>query len=685
MGAATAPAISTLAASARAGLLAGGGLAPLLPLWLWWALDDGGYSPAVWLPGLPLLAAAVCVLAFVSPRPALSGARAWALAALAALAAWTWLSATWATDPGVAVLEAERRSLYLAAFALPLLWPPSRSVLAGAVIALPAVALAGLVAAFAGAFGGDALSDGRLAGPFLYPNALAALLATGAVVSFVLAAHREATPALRALAWAAGGVLAAGVLLTQSRGGIAALAAICAGALILAPFRSRLVAPMLAAAAGCVLASGPLLAVRTAAIDGSADTALVEAAAALVAVAAALAAVALASAFLARGAIAERANAWLAAARARGLPRPGRLLAAVALVAVAVGLAAGSPREWVEERVADFNTRDYDRIESGETRLTGGLGSHRSDYWRVSLETAAAAPVGGAGAGGFRASYLEGREASTSPQYAHGIWFGTLADLGIAGAAMLLALGIAITAAEVAAIQRAAGSAQVVRFASLVPLAYLAVHASADWVGAFPALAVPALGLAGAGLAAAERPARAVGGRRPDGARPRPRLAVAAAVVASLLAIASVPLMQSERLTSSALAANASGAPPGGILAALESAEDWNPLAAQPALARGLVCAELGRLGCAHDAFEIAASRNPSGWVEQLELGLIAGAAGDRAEARARLAEANRLNPRGRLVDRGLATLAGEGSVTARRAATRLLAQEGLSRSEPGG
>jgi hypothetical protein len=97
------------------------------------------------------------------------------------------------------------------------------------------------------------------------------------------------------------------------------------------------------------------------------------------------------------------------------------------------------------------------------------------------------------------------------------------------------------------------------------------------------------------------------------------------------------------------------------------------------------VCAELGRLGCARGAFEIAAARNPSGWVEQLELGLIAGAAGDREEARARLAEANRLNPRGRLVDQGLATLAGEGSLTARRAATRLLAQEGLSRSEPGG
>jgi O-antigen ligase len=642
--------------------LEGAGLLVAVPLWLWWASWKGGYPPSVFLAGIGYLALAAIALHLFAPRPPLRRAAAWALAALAALSAWTLLSLIWAPDRGAAEVVATRQLLFLGSFALPLIWAPTRRALAAGLAIPPLVALCGAVTALGGALADPAsLVDGRLAGPTGYPNASAALMAAGALPALVLGSRRELAVPARAAALAAAGALLGTLVLTQSRGGLAVFAIVLALALLVLPGRLRLLIPTAIVALAVCAALGPLLGAHSTAVEGGdVEAGLRDAVAALLTCVAVLAA--LAAAYAALDARVEIAP--------RTVRRASRGVAAVAVAVVllgAAGLAASGADVggWVSARVEDFKTPDYGRLESESTRFTGDLGSNRYDYWRASAEIFADDPLTGSGAGNFIAPYLERRHGEKSTIYSHSVWLESLATLGAPGFLLVVGFVVALCVALGSSGRRAGPARWVVAGASL-PLAVALVHGSVDWIGTFPVLTAPALALAGAAAGA-----RGAGdGREARGGRALPLVAIATLVVATALAL---PLLAAARLADRGFAEWR--VDPSGAIDDLERAAELDPLSAVPYVRLGVVAIDLERPALARRAFESALERDPSAWYPEFQLGLLE-APESRARAIRRLRVAQRRNPREPAVLRALGTVERGGSPSP-RAAQRLVLESG--------
>jgi hypothetical protein len=599
-----------------------------LPLWIWWAVAGGGYATQDWAAGLWWLAGVAVLLAWVGRASPPSRPARVALLAAFALVAWSALSVIWAADQGAAWEAAERRALYALAFALPVLWPPTRWSLDAALVAFgllgPLAFASGVVTAL-----GDAgsLLDGRLAEPTGYPNADAALFVAAALVASANAAHADPRQTLRRAGSLAVGVVGlAGMLLTQSRGGLAATAVAALILLAAFPRPGRLLVAYVIAGGIFAALVPTLLDVRPAALDGSPAHAL-RVAVAVTAAGGLLAALA--------GAV------WSAVARRRperaGPPRgpaalrrrPVWIGAALVLVLV-VGLAE---RHWVADRVRDFRTPNYARLEAQDSRFDSGLGSNRYDYWRVALDLGLEHPVLGSGAQNFHAPYLVRRRSNRSPLYAHQAWLEAFATLGAPGLAALLAFALAAGVGLYDAARRIGGDRELL-LAAAIPAGVLALWASWDWVDYVPLVAVPALGLLGGAI-----------GMRPEAAPEggRTHLAPLVALGATLAALVAVPLSASARLVDDA--ERAFGGPDAPGLAA--RAGRWDPLGPVPPEAEGAAWVLAGAPGRGVLAYREALARDESLWFAHLELGLLlARRPGARAEARRHLQRSRALNPR---------------------------------------
>jgi O-antigen ligase/polysaccharide polymerase Wzy-like membrane protein len=639
-----------------------GGLLATIPLWLWWAVSGGGYSPSDWLAGLVYLAVWAVLLAIYVPARRPSGSARIALWALAALTAWTAASALWAADPGGAWLAAERTALWSAALALPLVWPASRRALLAGVAAFVAAALLAGVVGLVGAIARQgALIDGRLSDPFGYPNAIAAMLLAASLPALLLASHRLLRPLWRALALGAGGWLVAVSVLAQSRGSLVALALSLGAILLLAPSPARTFVPFAIAAVAIAAAAPFLLHVHAVAIDGDASGALAVAAVASVAVFAVL--VVVGALYASRDLQRDDAAPVVSPRNAR------RYGAGVALALIVLGLVVvshGHPVSWIDARVHEASHPNYSRVESSSDRFTAGADSNRLDYWRVALDTAASHPVAGDGAGSFAEDYLAHRHTQIGPLYAHSIWLGTFAELGAVGLALLagavVAMGLAIRRRR----QEDPAAAQLILAAS-IPVVYLLAHSSVDWVSYFPAVAIPALVLAAAvaGSTLGDR-AQHAGNR---GGRAR---GVAAGVVVA--AVLSLPLLASRLLVDHAYATGARH--PGNALDAARLAGKLDPLGPVPPLAEGQIGLQDRDYSAARSGFEEAAARDGQGWYARFELGLLAADRGERAAALRLLKEAAALDPREQLIDQAARSVKA-GSPMDPRAAARRVAAEG--------
>lgn len=612
-------------------MLESAGLLAAAPLWIWWAVWKGGYPPAIFLAGIGYLALAALALRLFAAQPKLDRA-AWPLIALAALTAWTLLSLLWADDRGAAETTAARQVLLLGAFALPVLWPPSARALVVGIALVPAVALCGAVSAIGGALGDvTTLVDGRLAGPTGYTNASAALFAAGGLTAVVLASRRELEVPVRAAALAASGGLLGTFVLTQSRGGVVALALTLLLAFALLQGRLRLLVPvaLVALAVGVIL--DPLLEVRRLAVEGGdATTALRDGVRAL-----AFATLGLWTIGTAYAALDSRVEIKAATVR-RLTAAVGVLLAAALLTGAAAVVVSGpDPGEWVSQRVEDFKTPDYGSLESQPTRFTGDLGSNRYDYWRVSAEIFADEPLTGSGAGNFIAPFLERRHARKSTLYSHSIWMETLAELGAPGFLALVAFLVTLILALVRATRRQPTSRWIV-VAAILPLAYVLLHGTIDWITVFPVVVVPPLALAGA----------ATGGGRQGGPGDRGSKLASLAIVTALL-LASIPaatLLVANGLSDRAAATWRNR--PDGATADLERAASWDPLSSTPFVRLGVIDIVLERPARAREAFRSALERDSSAWYPRLQLGLLAAAAGHRERAIGYLEAALARNPR---------------------------------------
>jgi O-antigen ligase/polysaccharide polymerase Wzy-like membrane protein/tetratricopeptide repeat protein len=600
------------------------GVTSVLFLALAWR-EQGSILAEDWLPyalGAGLLVATVLASgAALRPRSAcLVG-----LGALAALAAWTALSASWSPVPALARDEALLALFYGLALAVPLLTLRSDRERIGAIAIVIAASASLVVATSVRLIAVDAPAElywsMRLGSPMRYPGADTALFLTSFWPAAALAASRRLNPALRALALGGAVALLAGWLMTQSRAGAISLAVSAIVVFAFAPARLRLLVPVAAAGTLAGLSYYPLTdpfrergADLEPAIRDAGTWALVLSLAGVV--------VGLAYAFADR--------------RLALPPRIVRVAAVAAVTVLVLGAAGGvaafaatvdAPADYVGDRWNEFKRQPA--TETGSSHLLT-IGSNRYDFWRVAFDEFREHPLHGAGGRAFGHVYLREGRTDETPRRAHSLEFDLLSETGLIG----LALTVAALAPFAWIVLRRARS-DLVAAGVLGAAAYWLVHASGDWTWTFPAAALPFFLLLGAGAGGV------------DGLRiaPRPALATGLALGAVSLLLFAPPWLSS-RYTAQALAQTAAGAED-----ELRWARRLDPLSTDPLIAEAQLASTPDE---AVAPLRRAVEREPRSVAPRYLLGVAYLEAGRRGEARRQLREALRLAPRSVLVRQAL-------------------------------
>jgi tetratricopeptide (TPR) repeat protein len=647
-----------------------------------WATSQAGYPFTHWAPGaLVLLALLIVALAAVPLRWASVPLPVkLALGCLAAYTALSYFSILWAAAPGEAWEGANRTLLYLFVFALFALWPgrgSSAALLVGlwtfAMIALAVYVALRLDTAtgnsYAALFSGE-----RLSYPAGYPNATAAQWLMAFWPALLLARGKELHWAVRGLLAGGAVVLADVALFSLSRGSLYATPVMIVLVFAFIPDRLRTFATAVPVAIG-IGASAPFV-VR---VGNRIEAGHVPYGATHTAVAAALFAAVFVAVAVACGAAFEGRRAISPGAARRVRRVLGAAAGVTLLVLVVGGLAvAGNPVTRVRHSWESFEG-GYSSTPTTGSRLLGGLGSNRYDFFRVALDEFEAHPVVGIGVDNFQEQYLRRGRSDETPRYPHSVELRTLTETGLIGA-LLAVVGLA--AALVAGwramrrVDDALGAT--VAAAALAGFAYWAVHGSFDWFWEFAGLGAPAFALLGVACSLTSAPERdapplseadssragAGGGdvspkdplRARAGESSGRILALALGCILALAATLSLAApWLSEREVQSA--ARIWPKAPLAAYARLSNAAKLNPLGDRAYLVEGSIALRFGDLARARDAFSKALKRVPDDAYATLELGAIASEMGARREALELLGRAVLLNPRDPLTRQALKTV----------------------------
>jgi O-antigen ligase len=367
----------------------------------------------------------------------------WPVGLLLAFTVLTVLSVIWSVQPDESWRDAGRMLAYSAFFGAavalvrlaPERWP---AVLGG--LALAAVIVCGF-ALLTKVFPGKLVaynSYARLEEPYGYWNAIGLSAALGAICCMWLGGRRAGHGLLSALAYPAMGVLLLTLMLAYSRGALAALLIGLVLWFCMVPLRLR---------SAAVLISGALAAGAVAAWDFSRHAlsaegvALGERAAAghqLGALVVAMVVVLLLTG-LAVGFLTGRRAPSLTARRNVG----ATLLALIVLALFAfAGALAHSHRGFtgsISHAVDSLTNPNAKPPPNTPDRLTA-VASVRARYWKEALQIFAAHPALGAGAAGYQTARLRYRRETLEVRHAHGFVVQTLADLGLVGLLLALAL-----------------------------------------------------------------------------------------------------------------------------------------------------------------------------------------------------------------------------------------------------
>ncbi len=366
----------------------------------------------------------------------------WPAGLLLAFTALTALSIVWSVQPDHSWQDAGRMLAYSGVFGAgvalvrvtPSRWPAVLGGLTLAAVIVCAYALCTKV------FPSLAPSDtfARLSEPYGYWNAVGLTAAMGVICCMWLGARRDGHALLRALAYPAMGLLLLTLVLAYSRGALAALAIGLLLWFCITPLRLRgaalLIAGLLGAGAAAawdfsrhaLSSEGVPLAERSTA--GHQLGALVLAMLVLLSVVG-----------IAIGFSTDRRAPSLRARRRAGIA----LLAIVALVALAfVGALAHSHRGLTGSVSHAFNSLTNPNAKPPPNtpgRLTA-VASVRARYWKEAFQVFEAHPVLGAGAEGYATAHLRYETETLQVRHAHGFLVQTLADLGLIGLFLALAL-----------------------------------------------------------------------------------------------------------------------------------------------------------------------------------------------------------------------------------------------------
>jgi cytochrome c-type biogenesis protein CcmH/NrfG len=603
---------------------------------------------------------------------------AWPASLLLALAALSALSVIWSVQPDGSWQDAGRLFAYSAVFALAVQLahavPARWSAVLGGVL-LAAVIVCGyalLTKVFPDAIG-DKQNYGpvyaRLREPYGYWNAIGLAGALGAIGCMWLGARRAGHALLNALAYPAMGLVLITVMLAYSRGALAALVLGLALWLCLIPLRLRGVAVLCAGALGAGVVIAWDFSQSALTTDNVPLAARVSAGhqlgVLLAAVLLALTVVGVAVGFC----TGERAPSL------RTRRRVGAVLLSlpvIAVIAVAGALAVSHRGLFgsVSHTVGTLTNPNAAVPANGPGRLTA-IGSVRARYWNEALEIFQDHPLLGVGAEGYETARLRYRTAIINVGQAHGFIVQTLADLGLVGLLVVLALlGSWLTAAGRATHpfnRRWSGwrwrplsgldssparryTPERVGLLTMVCLvATFGVHSFVDWTWYVPGLACTALLCAGwvAGrgplpdaLAAPGAPAGSLEPSRledrlPPSTRPplggpgRPRIEIgplrggiaAAVVVLALLAAWAEWQPQRSVDASNEALALAAAHHPAAALAAAHAAVSRDPLSAEALLTLAAVQEGTGQSTAAAATYERAVHLQPSNFKTWQALG----------------------------------------------------------------
>jgi hypothetical protein len=400
--------------------------------------------------GSGLIVAAAVLLA---PARAHAGAAPfglWPIGLLIAFAALTALSVVWSVQPDDSFKDAGRMLAYSGVFgaavvlarAVPTRWP---AVLGGVILA--AVVVCGyalLTKVFPDQFDASDIYA-RLRAPFSYWNAIGLTAAMGAIGCMWLGARRAGHALLSALAYPAMGLMLLTLMLAYSRGALVALVLGLALWFCIVPLRLRSAAVLLcgAVAAGGVIAWD----FSTHALNsdniglGARSDAGHQLGALIVVMLVLLTLAGLAFGFW----TGRNAPSIISRRRAGGL-----LLSLLAVVILAfAGALAASHRGFTGSISHGLHslTDPHAAIPPNTPGRLTAVGSVRARYWNEALKVFQAHPVLGAGAEGYATARLRYRTETLDVRHAHGYVVQTLADLGLVGLALTLALLVSWMAA----------------------------------------------------------------------------------------------------------------------------------------------------------------------------------------------------------------------------------------------
>ncbi len=446
----------------------------------------------------------------------------WSVGLLLAFAALSALSVVWSVKPDSSWEDAARLFAYSGVFALAVLLaraaPAQWSAVLGGVL-LAAVAVCGyalLTKIFPDAIG--AKQDygpvyARLREPYGYWNAIGLAGALGTIGCMWLGARRAGHALLNALAYPAMGLVLITVMLAYSRGALAALVVGLALWLCLVPLRLRGVAVLCTGVVGAGVVVAWDFSQHALTTDNTPLAARLSAGhqlgVLLVAVLLALTVVGLAVGFL----TGRRA---LSPVLRRRVGTVLLSLPVIAVIAVAGALTVSHRGLFgsISHTAGTLTNPNAALPANGPGRLTA-IGSVRARYWNEALEIFQDHPLLGVGAEGYETARLRYRTAIINVSHAHGFIVQTLADLGLVGLLVVLALlGSWLTAAGRATHpfnRRWSGwrwrpvvggaslySAERVGLLTMVCLvATFGVHSFVDWTWYVPGLACTALLCAG--------------------------------------------------------------------------------------------------------------------------------------------------------------------------------------------
>jgi len=554
----------------------------------------------------------------------------WPTGLLLAFTALTAISVVWSVQPDDSWRDAGRMLAYSGVFAAavalvrlaPGRWPAVLGGLALASVLICSYAL--LTKVFPGSLTA-ADKYARLEDPYGYWNAVGLTASMGAICCLWLGARRSGHALLSALAYPAMGVLLLTLLLAYSRGALVALAVGVLAWFCLVPLRLRSAAVLGVGALGAVAVAGWDFSTHALSAEhipiAEQITAGHQLGVLIVAMAFALTALGVTIGFL---------TGTRPPPRALRTQVGAALLATIAITLIVfAGALAHSQRGLTGSisHTVDSLTNPNAKVPPNTPGRLTAVASVRARYWKEALDVFDAHPALGAGAEGFATAHLRYRGETLEVMHAHGFVVQTLADLGLVGLLLALALFVVWGAAAGRATRPFARRERyrperIGMLAMLCLVVVFGVHSLVDWSWYVPGNACVALlcagWLAGRGpLAESAAPLAP----RPAGRPSHLRIALAgAAVVFALLAAWSQWQPQrSEEASRDAEALLARD--PSGALAAADSAVSRDPLSLEALSTLALVQSASGHTALARATLQHAVRLQPSNPKSWLSLG----------------------------------------------------------------